>query len=619
MNSWRNIFLALVVAVLRIGACAQIPNTASTAPPAGQMSLEEAGQGSATMKPLVTVSGRRQRRARKAYVAGERAISNGDARTGEKDFELAHELDPQNPRYPLSAEIARQYVVSQLMDRAQSAWSVGRKDDALKALEAVLLVDPENPAVANYIAILAIDNSPKPASIHRGDREPSKPIVLAPQGGRRSFHLRTDKRTLILQVLHTFGIGASVDQSVNTQLIRFETEDIDFAEACRALELATGTILVPLDAKSVLAVSNTQENRTKFETRAMKTFYFSGLSSQELTDMANIARNLVGAEQSTLEANKKMLTVRATTSELDLLNQVYAELLDGRSEIQLEVRLYEIDKTKATNVGVILPASATMFNVPSEINSILQNNSSLVSQLLQEYPSLAGNDEAIIAALIASGALTGTVFNSPFALFGGGLTEMGLDLSGVSVNMLLNSSDARSFDQQVVRVLDQEDATIRSGERYPIMTSSFSSLASSSSSSSSNVTIPQIQYQDLGLTLKVTPHVESSNEVSLSLDMKISSLAGASLNNIPVLANRQYSGVVSMRLGDTAILVSDLSKQESLDITGVPGLSDLPGFSETTNRQDTKDIMELAIEITPHLVRMGHQETTGPMLLLPRD
>ena len=71
------------------------------------------------------------------------------------------------------------------------------------------------------------------------------------------------------------------------------------------------------------------------------------------------------------------------------------ELLSGRSVVQLEVRLYEIDKTKATNVGVVLPASTTIFNVPSEINSILQNNSSLVAQLLKEYPSLAGNPEAI--------------------------------------------------------------------------------------------------------------------------------------------------------------------------------------------------------------------------------
>lgn len=445
-------------------------------------------------------------------------------------------------------------------------------------------------------------------------REASDHQALVPQEGQHSFHLLMDKRSLISQVLSAYAIRASVDPSVNAQSIRFDTDEVDFAYAGELLKLATDTFFVPLDPKSVIVVADTQQNRIKFEHRMMRTFYFPGLNSKELTDMGNIARNVFGAEQSVIEPSKGTLTVRAPEPELDALDQAYADLLGGRSVVQLEVQLYEIDKTKTANIGVILPSSTTVFNVPSEINSILKNNASLVDQLLKEDPSLAGNYQAILAALIASGVLTGTVFNSPFAIFGGGLTETGLDLSGVSVNMLLNSSDARSFDQQMLRVLDQEEATIRSGERYPIMTSSYSSLASSSSSSA---TIPQFQYEDLGLTLKVTPHVEMSGEVSLNLDMRISSLAGASLNNIPILANRQYSGVVSLRLGDTTILVSDLSKQETLNITGVPGFGDIPG-SGATNRQDTKDIMELAIEITPHLVRAAHQEIEGPMVLLPR-
>ena len=446
-------------------------------------------------------------------------------------------------------------------------------------------------------------------------REASEPPTLAPQGELQSFHLRTDKRTLISQVLSAYGIGATVDQSVNAQSIRFDTDEVGFADAAELLKLASDTFFVPFDSRSVIVVADTRQNRARFEHRAMRTFYFPGLSPRELTDMGNIARNVFGAEQCVLEPGKGTLTVRALEPEMDALDQTYTELLGGRSLVQLDVRLYEIDKTKATNVGVVLPSSTTVFNVPSEINSILKNNASLVDQLLKEDPSLAGNYEAILAALIASGVLTDTVFNSPFAVFGGGLTETGIDLNGVSVNMLLNSSDARSFDQQILRDLDQEEATIRSGERYPIMTSSYSSLAGSSSSKG---TIPQFQYEDLGLTLKVTPHVEMSGGVSLNMDMKISSLAGTSLNNIPILANREYSGIVSLRLGDSAILVSDLSKQESVDITGVPGLSDLPGLTGTTNRQDTKDIMELAVEITPHLVREAHQEAAGPILLLPR-
>jgi hypothetical protein len=536
---------------------------------------------------------------RQAIQAADKAGPTIKARAAEEDFEPAHELDPENRRHPL----------------AETAWPSGRREEALAALEAAPRFDSESPLVADYVATLADEAPSKAQTLGTESRDASVPLVLAPQDGQRSFHLQTDKRTLISQVLHAYGIRAAVDPSVNAQRIPFDTDDIDFAEASEMLELATETLLVPLDAKSVLAVADTPTTRRQFQHRATRTFYFPGLSSPELTDMRGIANTVLGAEDSVIEPGKGTLTVRATETELDALDQTYARLLAGRSVLQLEVRLYEIDKTKVTNVGVVLPTSTTVFNVPSEINSILENNSSVVNQLLDEYPSLAGNDEAILAALIASGALTGTVFNNPFALFGGGLTETGLDLSGVSVNLLLNSSDARSFDHQVLRVLDQQEATIRSGERYPITTSSFSSLAARSSPSR---TIPQIQYADLGLTLQVRPRVGRSDRVSLDLDMRLSSLAGTSLNNIPILTNRQYSGVVSMRLGDTAILMSDLSKQESRGITGVPGLSDLPGFAGTTNRKETKDVMVLTVAITPHLVRSGHQETVAPMVFVPR-
>ena len=164
-------------------------------------------------------------------------------------------------------------------------------------------------------------------------------------------------------------------------------------------------------------------------------------------------------------------------------------------------------------------------------------------------------------------------------------------------------------------MLDQEEATIRSGERYPIMTSSYSSLIGNSSSTP---TIPQIQYQDLGLTLKVKPHFEGVDAVSLNLNLTLNSLAGSTINNIPVLNNREYTGVVSLRFGDSALVVSSMSKQDFLEITGVPGLSDIPGFQNATNRQDTTDSMELAIVITPHLVRLAHRRTAEPILLLPQ-
>jgi type II secretory pathway component GspD/PulD (secretin) len=594
------------------GQQAKIP--ASAGVNAGAPSLMS-GYAPATIVKPVKVSCWYRREAKKLFIAGAKAIEGNDPRKAETYFLRAHELDPNNRNYAVSAEIARQYVVTQVVQRAEKEKAQGDNLDSLAALREAMHLDPDSPLVTAYVNTLAADVPTKPQIMRRPNDAPAAPVELAPQRGTHTFHLRTDEPSLIRQVLSAYGIQATVDASVKGQRIHFDAVDVDFGEATKLVNLATNTFLVPLDPRQVIVVSDTLDNRNKYERQVVETIYFPGLTPSELNDMGNVVRGVFGLDHAVVRASQGTLTVRAPEPQVEALERVCMEMLVGRSELQLDVHMYEIDKTKATNIGVVLPGSATLFNVPSEVNSILTNNASLVKQLLATDPSLAGNYAAILAALIASGALTGTVFNNPFAVFGGGLTEMGLDLSGVNVNMLLNSSDSRSFDQLQVRVLDQEEAIIRSGERYPVMTSSYSSLVGRSSSTA---TIPQIQYQDLGLTLKLKPHCEGDDAVSLNLNLKLNSLAGSTINNIPVLNNREYAGVVSLRFGDSALVVSSMSKQDFLEITGIPGLSDIPGFQNATNRQDTTNSMELVIVITPHLIRLAHRRTAEPILLLPQ-
>lgn len=602
-----------VIAIFNTGAWTQ-QTTLSGLKSALSDHVASASTGQVPDKDLIpqNISRRRRCRAEKMFLAGAEAMKKNDPRTAEKDFVRANELDPSNRQYLLSAEFARQSTVSQLIQQAKKEKQLRHKNEFLIAIQEVLRLDPQNPMVTGLIETLGTDASAQPATVHIASSEASTPIELMPAKGQHTFYLRTAAYDMIRQVLNAYGIQATIDASVRDRIVHFSADNVDFAESADLVRLVTGTFFVPLDTLHVLVLADTKENRSKYERQVMETIYLSGLDASELNDMANIARNIFGAEHAVIQAGENTMTVRMQESDLAALNETYAELLGGRSELQLEVRLYEIEKTKATNVGVVLPSSVTMFNVPSELNSVLQNNASLIQQLLASDPALAGNYAGILAALIASGALSGTVFNNPFAVFGGGLTLTGIEWNATSVNMLLNSADTRSLDQLQLRVLDQEEATIRSGERYPIMISSYSGLAGSSSSSS---TIPQIQYEDLGLTLKVKPHIESETAISLNLNLKVASLAGSTINNIPVLNDRQYTGVVSMRPGDSVMVASTISKQDSLEITGVPGLNDIPGFG-TTNRQNTQDIMELVILITPHIVRLAHRKTMGPMLML---
>jgi general secretion pathway protein D len=551
--------------------------------------------------------------AQKCFLTGTRAFEQNRLTLAEHEFLRAQKLDPTNPHYALSVRIARQFRVKQLIDLSDEARQRGNQPEMSAAIRRALNLDPENPFVTQYLHAPTLHPYAQPPVVTRENDRPNAPITLAPDKIVHSFHLRVDERQLLSRVLEAYGIQAEVSDSVAARVIPFDVTDATFAVAVRLVQLATGTFVVPLDSHGALVVADTRENRLKYEPLIVETLYFPGLNNPELNDMEMIARDVAGVQHSVVHPGQGTITVRAPEAELTALSRTYAELLEGRSEVQLDVHVYEVDRTNETNAGTILPNSATLFSVRSEADSILADNSALVQEIISSGEAAAGDWEKILAILIASGSLSGTVFNSPFVVFGGGLTETGAEWNTTAANMLLNTSDVKSLDQIQLRVLDQEEATFRVGERYPIMTSTYSVV---NEANSSTQTTPQVQYTDLGLSLRAKPFIEGPGDITLHLQLELDSLAGSSLNDIPVLTDREYSGVVSVHPGDSALLVSAMSRQDSLELTGVPGLSDIPGFGDATNRQNTTEDMELVILITPHIVRMAGRPAAGPVLML---
>lgn len=558
-------------------------------------------------------------------------------------FARAADLDPGNKQYVLAGEVARQHLVRDLIQQADKDKILGHLADSRAKITEALRIDPSNPIAEQHADELASSTVAGEPAMQSEVSNLAGPIELQPKAVRRSFHVRARQRDLIQQVLSAYGIQTTMDDSVTAQTVRYDVDDADFPDAVRTLGLITGTFLVPLDPARALVAKDTRANHDKYEREALETVYMPGMKPEELTQVADIAKNVFNAKSASNSPGSNAITIRAAAGDLAALNSTLTGLLQGRGEIQLDVRMYEVDRTKATNLGVILPNQLTVFNVYSEANSILQSNSSLVEQIISSGLAAPGDWEAILAILIASGQVTNSVLSQPLAVFGGGLTMTGITTSGASLNMQLNSSDARSVDQMQLRVLDQEEATIRAGERYPIITSSYSSLSPTSPSiaglstagisstlqslglsasqlqAEATEAIPQVQYQDIGLTLKVTPRIQGPRDVSLNFDLQLSSLAGSSLNDLPLLDNREYSAHTSLPIGQSAVVVTALSRQQSDAITGFPGLSDLPGFQDTTNKDSNLNVSELAVVITPHIVRSTQQQAAEKMVLLPRQ
>ena len=558
-----------------------------------------------------------------------------------RGYQQAAALDPSNANYPLAANLARSHAVTTLIQAAAKDRLRGDAAASRAALARALELDPRNIQVTEHLYELGNDALlGQSAPIYeQGASETGEAVALAPAAGVHSFHLRTGQRQAIQQVFKAYGLEAALDESLHDTPIRLDVDDASFEQAMRTVSLLTNSFYVPLDAHRVLVARDTPDNRKQFLRLDYETIYLPGLSATDLTEVGNLAKNVFDAQQAVVEQSSGTLTIRAPERALNAFNATIRELLDGRSQVLLEVRMIQIAHSSERNTGVQPPQQITAFNAYSEEQSILNANQSLVQQIISSGPAAPGDTLAILGILLASGQASSSLFTNGVALFGGGLTLSGLSLGPATANLNLNSSDSRELDQIQLRLGDGEAGTVRTGTRYPIQTSSFSSLSSSipsipgltgagSSSSLSSLlasyggsvpNVPQVEYQDLGLTLKATPNVMRNNDVALTIDMKIDALAGSSINGNPILNNRAYSGVVTLRQGEGVVVISYLNKQESRAISGVPGISEIPGLNNLTGNDTQKSYATLLIVITPHVIRGTQSAGHTPMMRVERS
>jgi type II secretory pathway component HofQ len=618
---------------------AQTPGLPATAQPApaSQATLAAAAAAKGAPEPS---SGAR-RRAAKLFLAASKLFEKEQFEEAMHGFERAVALDPTNANYPLAATLARSHAVTALIQAAAKDRLRGETAGARAALEQALALDPKNIQVTEHLHELGDDalTGQTPAIYSQEASTVGEMVSIIPAAGTRSFHLHTDQRQAVQAVFKAYGVEATLDESVTPTQIRLDMDDANFEQAMQAVSLLTSSFYVPLDAHRVLVARDTQDNRQQLMRLGLETIYLSGLSATELTDVANLAKNVFDVPQAAADPTAGTLTIRAPEKTLSALNTTIREILDGHSQVMLDVQLIQIAHTSDRNTGVQPPQSVSAFNVYAEEQSILNANQSLVQQIVSSGLAAPGDTLAILGILLASGQVSSSLFSNGIALFGGGLTQSALAPGAVTANLNLNSSDSRELDRMQLRLGDGEKATMRSGTRYPIQTSSFSGLsgnvpnipgltgAGASGALSSLLSqlggsvpnIPQVEYQDLGLTLSATPKVMRNNDVALTIEMKIDALAGSSLNGNPILNNQAYSGVVTLKQGEGVVVISNLNKQQSRAISGVPGISEIPGLNDITDNDTQKSFASLLIVITPHVIRGTQSAGHSPMMRVERS
>jgi general secretion pathway protein D len=595
---------------------------------------------SASLAQTATSSKHQVQAAEDAYLAGARLLDHNDLTGAELQFDKAVKLDPTNSDYASAYGVTHQRHITRLVQESGKARLLGQNEKAETLLAEARLLDPENKIVGQ-----SVDSGSRP-KVFRPEIEPwirdapaiAGPITLLHNSTAKSFHLLADEQDVIRQVLSAYGIRASFDESVQRQNLRFDLDDSTYQHAVPILLDMVHLIAVPLDASSVLIARDTPENRQKFERLLQETIYIPGMTNEQMDELGNVVRNVFDVKQLSVEKSAGTLVIRAPEETLTYINLTLADLIDGGSEVTIDLKLYSVDKTNQRNIGAQVPQQIGIYNVASAAQNLVTTNQSLVNQAIAQGLIPAGSSNIAIAlALIASGLVQSALLSNTVGFFGGGLTATGVTTNqNPAFNLSLTASDTRALNDMQIRVSDRQSATFRVGQRFPITTATYTTGISPTSpalagvningvsassllnaANTSQLTIPQIQYEDLGLTLKATPVVQRSGAIKMHIDLKIQALTGGSENNIPILNNQQFISDVTIDDGDTAVMVSSLTKSEAASISGLPGIGELPGFQTAAADKTTDtDSSSLILLITPHVTRRRPNLSAGPRIAI---
>lgn len=571
-------------------------------------------------------------RAAQAYLAGARSLDHHDLAAAQKQFAMAATLDPTHGDYARAVTMTREHRVSELIQQAAKARLLSKPAEADTLIAEARSIDPENELVLQHATPAPASDRPK--LIAKPEIRYAAPVELAPNPGPQDLHLRGDARQVLTRAGLAYGIRVTFNEEASGELppVRFDMEHSPYTEAMPILLRMTHFLAVPVDAKTLLVAKDTEENRQKLERQVEETIYIPGTETKSMDELVNIVKNVFEVKQVAVSPASGTIAVRASAPTLKALNYTLADMLDGGAEVDLEIKLVSVAKSLTHNLGPTTPTSGSFFSAAAEVQSFVAANQSTVNTAISSGALVVSGSQANqlvqeAAFLIVSGLATDAKLTNVISFFGHGLTLFGASISGgATLNFGLNSSESHALDDITVRVGDKQAATLRVGEKYPVTTATYSSGISSSTAnalkgvkvngvdasnllnqylgSGSTATVPQVQYEDLGITLKTTPTVMRSNLVSLHIDMKVESLTGTALNNIPVLTSSVYTSDITVPDGQTVIMLSDMSSTESAAISGIPGLAELPGFRQSlADTMKTTDSSELILLITPHLVR----------------
>ena len=577
---------------------------------------------------------------------GDRFLTEGRAFEAKKDWDAAMEdyqkalaEDPSDIEYQMASEKARVQAGQMHVEKGVKIRGQGMLGEALLEFQRGFTVNPSSAVAVQEIRTTqemiererqrvlqtGKESSPEdrgltPLQQLRKEQEQQLDRLLpAPQLkplSPRRIDLKinnADAKTLFITLGKYAGINVLWDPNYATdagaagakaQSVDFQNSTLE--EALDYLSIITKSFWKPLSANTIFVTVESRAKRNDYEDNVLRIFYLSNIqTTAELQEIVNVVRAVTEAAHMFPFSGQNAIVVRGEADKVRLVEKIIHDLDRPKAEVLMDIVVMETNSVYSRQLAAAL--APTGLNIPGNFTprsglQVVANANT--TGTTSTSTSTTGTGTSGTTTTGSTSSTSGAAI--PLSNLGHlASADWSTTLPSALLQAVMSDANSKVLQAPQLRSVDQTKATLKIGDREPTASGSFSpGIGAVGMNSLVNT---QFQYIDVGVNVDMTPRVHDNGDVSLHIELDISTVNGqVNLGGInqPIIGQRKVSHDIRLREGEVALLGGLTKLQDTKTKTGTPGLSSIPFLGRLFSGESIdRERSELMIAIVPHVIR----------------
>ncbi len=224
---------------------------------------------------------------------------------------------------------------------------------------------------------------------------------------------------------------------------------------------------------------------------------------------------------------------------------------------------------------------------------ILEISNSKASQIGAKYGLFAGSGDNGLYTLSANLGGPAIAFDVGQLGLAVPTIKQGIAL-GATLDLLETLGAAKKLSEPSILCINNTPSTIYVGKTVSVLTGK----------TTSTVTSESYTREDIGLTLKITPRIDSDNKVSLNVETIVEDILPGSVIGLPTTSKREIKTTTIVQNGQSIIIGGLVKDNKDITLKKVPFLGDIPLIGTLfRHKVENNDKTTLAIILTPYIVK----------------